>query len=323
MSAPLLAVEGLSVSYRSEAGEVQALRDVNLKARAGEVIGIVGESGCGKSTLAAAIINLLSGSAVPKSGHVVFRGKDILRLQEEEKRRIRGRHIAMVFQDPMSAFNPVLKLDQQMIDFQEHLEGLSRSEKRSRAEAMLKRVGIPDASSNLNRYVHELSGGMRQRVAIAAALLMTPDILVADEPTTALDVTMEAQIIHLLRELRRDYNGAIIVITHHLGLVGELCDRVYVMYAGQIVEEGPVDEIYHNPRHPYTQALIACDPAHVEEGGVSLPTIPGRVPDLTNPPNGCSFADRCPLVLDHCRTTAPPMVSISPDHRAYCHRVPQ
>jgi oligopeptide/dipeptide ABC transporter ATP-binding protein len=298
---------------------VQALRHATLEARAGEAIGIVGESGCGKSTLASALITLLARNARVTSGGVRFGGRDILAVSDEEKRKIRGRHIAMIFQDPMTSFNPVLTIGEQLIDFQDQREGLSKPEKRQQAADMLKRVGIPDPARCLGRYVHELSGGMRQRAAIAAALLMAPQVLVADEPTTALDVTMEAQIIHLLRELRRDYNGAIVIVTHHLGLVGELCDRVYVMYAGEVVEEGSTDDVYHHPRHPYTQALIACDPANIHDQTPVLPTIPGRLPDLVNPPQGCSFAARCPKASEHCRSVAPEHVEVGPRHWARCH----
>ena len=322
---PLLEVKDLSIGYRSDGALLQALRHVNLTAHAGEVIGIVGESGCGKSTLASALINLISPNAVIGSGGVHYRGADILTLPEAEKRRIRGRDIAMVFQDPMTALNPVITLGEQLIDYQYHLADLSRAQKRERAAAMLARVGIPDPELCQGRYVHELSGGMRQRAAIAAALLMTPSVLIADEPTTALDVTMEAQIIHLLRELRHEHQGSIIVVTHHLGVIGELCDRVYVMYAGQVVEEGLVDEIYHSPRHPYTAALIACDPAHLplEEEGASalLPTIPGRLPDLAHPPQGCGFADRCQHATETCRQVPPPWVVVSDTQAALCHRV--
>ena len=311
----LLEVSGLSIAY----GPLQALRGASLVARAGEVIGIVGESGCGKSTLASALIALPAPGARVTSGEVRLNGRDILALPEEEKRRVRGRQIAMIFQDPMTAFNPVLTLGDQLTDFQHHLP-LPRSDKRANALKMLTRVGIPDPALCLNRYVHELSGGMRQRAAIAAALLMTPDVLVADEPTTALDVTMEAQIIHLLRELRHDHHGTIVVVTHHLGVVGELCDRVYVMYAGQVVEEGTTDEIYHSPRHPYTAALIACDPAHLDEYTPVLPTIPGRLPDLTDPPQGCAFAQRCTLASALC-ASAPPYVRVSATQSARCHRV--
>ena len=319
MSEALLTVDDLSIAYASEEGAVQALRHATLEARAGEAIGIVGESGCGKSTLASALITLLARNARVTSGGVRFGGRDILAISEEEKRKIRGRHIAMIFQDPMTSFSPVLTIGEQLIDFQDQREGLSKSEKRHQAAAMLKRVGISDPVRCLERYVHELSGGMRQRAAIAAALLMAPQVLVADEPTTALDVTMEAQIIHLLRELRRDYNGAIVIVTHHLGVVGELCDRVYVMYAGEVVEEGSTDDVYHSPRHPYTQALIACDPANLHEQTPVLPTIPGRLPDLITPPVGCSFAARCPRVTDHCRSVAPPHVTVGPRHAARCH----
>ena len=311
----LLEVRDLTLSY----GAVQALRGASLVAHAGEVIGIVGESGCGKSTLASALIALPVAGAQVTAGEVRLQGRDILSLPEEEKRKVRGRQIAMIFQDPMTAFNPVLTLGDQLTDFQHHLP-LPSAEKRANALKMLSRVGIPDPALCLNRYVHELSGGMRQRAAIAAALLMTPEVLIADEPTTALDVTMEAQIIHLLRELRRDHHGAIVIVTHHLGVVGELCDRVYVMYAGQVVEEGTTDEIYHSPRHPYTAALIACDPAHLQAHTPVLPTIPGRLPDLTDPPTGCAFAPRCPQASAAC-ATAPPYVTVSATQAARCHKV--
>ena len=319
MSEALLKVDDLSIAYASEEGAVQALRHATLQARAGEAVGIVGESGCGKSTLASALITLLAPNARVTSGGVRFGGRDILALHDAEKRKIRGRDIAMIFQDPMTSFNPVLTIGEQLIDFQDQREKLSKAEKRKQAAAMLKRVGIPDPERCLGRFVHELSGGMRQRAAIAAALLMTPQVLVADEPTTALDVTMEAQIIHLLRELRQDYNGAIVIITHHLGLVGELCDRVYVMYAGEVVEEGATDDVYHRPAHPYTQALIACDPANLHDQTPVLPTIPGRLPDLVNPPLGCSFAARCPRASDLCRAVAPPHVEVGAGHAARCH----
>jgi oligopeptide/dipeptide ABC transporter ATP-binding protein len=321
MSEALLEVQNLSISYESDSGVLKALRNASLTAHASEVVGVVGESGCGKSTLASALINLIPGNGRVTSGHVNFKGRDILSLSNDQKRAIRGQHIAMIFQDPMTAFNPVLTIGDQLIDYQEHRVGVSRTEKRNRAVTMLTQVGIADAEHNLGRYVHELSGGMRQRAAIAAALLTTPDVLVADEPTTALDVTMEAQIIHLLRELRADYKGAVIVITHHLGLIGELCDRVYVMYAGEVVEEGMVDDIYHAPRHPYTKALIACDPSHLAQRTTTLPTIPGRLPDLVNLPNGCSFASRCPLAYERCHIEAPVMVHVSNTHRARCHAV--
>ncbi len=311
----VLQVEGLRISY----GAVQALRGASLVARRGEVIGIVGESGCGKSTLASALIGLPAPGA-RMSGKVEIGGRDIAALPERKRREMRGEAVAMIFQDPMTAFNPVLTLGQQLVDFQ-HRSDVPRRERRARAAAMLARVGLPDPDLALGRHIHELSGGMRQRAAIAAALLMRPQLLVADEPTTALDVTMEAQIIHLLRELRHEHQGSIVVITHHLGVIGELCDRVYVMYAGEIVEEGTTDKIYHDPRHPYTQALIACDPANIEGMVDRLPTIPDRLPDLDPPPPGCGFAQRCPVAMERCRVEAPPRVVVGPGHAAACHRV--
>ena len=316
----LLEVDNLSLSYRTPSGDVQALRGVTVQAHAGEVLGIMGESGCGKSTLAAAIINLLGANARVTGGQVRYRDRDILTLPADEQRRLRGQHIGMIFQDPMTAFNPVLSIGAQLIDYQHHLGGTAGT-KRAAAQAMLARVGIPDPALCLRRYPHELSGGMRQRAAIAAALLLQPDVLVADEPTTALDVTMEAQIIHLLREARQDFQGAIIIVTHHLGVIAELCDRVVVMYAGQVVEEGLVDDIYHAPRHPYTAALIACDPGAINAVGDRLPTIGGRLPDLKHPSPGCAFAPRCGLALDLCHTTAPPRVAVSTSQSALCHRV--
>lgn len=318
MTETLLEIDALSIAYHTDHGKLSALRSASLIARAGEVIGIVGESGCGKSTLAASVINLLPQNAEVTSGAVRYKGQDILRLPPEALRALRGQDIAMIFQDPMTAFNPVLTMGAQLVDFQ-HASPIPRAEKLNRARALLTRVGMPDPDLTLRRYPHQLSGGMRQRAAIAAALLMNPTILVADEPTTALDVTMEAQIIHLLRDLRRDYQGAILVITHHLGVVAELCDRVYVMYAGEVVEEALVDDLFHAPRHPYTSALIACDPGHFDEPTPILPTIPGRLPDLRTPPPGCSFAPRCPLATDIC-ATPPPRVQISSTQSALCHK---
>jgi oligopeptide/dipeptide ABC transporter ATP-binding protein len=320
MTVPLLEVDDLSIAYAGPGGRVSALRGASMVARAGEVIGIVGESGCGKSTLASAIINLLPANAEVTGGEVRYKGSDILRQPVAVQRDLRGKSIAMIFQDPMTAFNPVLTIGSQLIDFQ-HAAPIGRAEKTKRAAEVLSRVGMPDPGLCLRRYPHELSGGMRQRVAIAAALLMNPSVLVADEPTTALDVTMEAQIIHLLRDLRRDYQGTILIVTHHLGVVAELCDRVYVMYAGEVVEEALVDDLFHAPRHPYTRALLACDPGHFAQAMSILPTIPGRLPDLANPPRGCSFAPRCTMAVPRCHIAAPPRVRVSDSQTALCHEV--
>ncbi|NDV00202.1 ABC transporter ATP-binding protein [Pseudoroseicyclus tamaricis] len=315
MSEAVLNVEDLALSYP---GGVQALRGVSLQVRPGEVLGIAGESGCGKSTLASAMISLLSSGAEITGGAVYLRGENLMALSERDRRRLRGREIAMVFQDPLTAFNPVLRIGEQLVDFQVNAEGSSR-EKRRRAAAMLSKVGLePDLA--LSRFPHELSGGMRQRAAIAAALLMRPAVLIADEPTTALDVTMEAQIIHLLRELQAEVGCAIVIVTHHLGVIAELCDRVAVMYAGEVVEVAPVDDLYHDPLHPYTRALLSCDPSALVEHTGHLPTIGGRLPDLADPPPGCAFAPRCPLASESC-ATPPPRVRPAPAREVLCHKV--
>jgi oligopeptide/dipeptide ABC transporter ATP-binding protein len=321
MTEAILSVENLSLRYRVPEGAVHVLRDVSLAVRPGEVLGIAGESGCGKSTLAAAMIDLTGANAERTSGAIRLRGEDILHLSADDRRRLRGAEVAMVFQDPMTAFSPVLTIGAQLVDFQFNRTGASRRDKWQAACEMLARVGISDPDHAMRRFPHEFSGGMRQRAAIAAALLMRPAVLIADEPTTALDVTMEAQIIHLLRELQADYGCAIVIVTHHLGVIAELCDRVAVMYAGEVVEEAPVDSLYHDPRHPYTQALLACDPARIEERSGRLPAIGGRLPDLRTPPPGCAFAPRCRKATARCLTDAPPRVALGPDRSALCHEV--
>lgn len=316
----LLSALDLSVSYETPQGSVRALRHVDISARPGEVIGIVGESGCGKSTLVTALADLLPGNA-RVDGSILYDGIDLVGLDARSRRKLRGDEIALVSQDPMTAFNPVLTIGDQLVDFQHHRRDLSRDQKKARIAEMLDKVGIADAALRMQSYPHELSGGMRQRVAIAAALLTDPGLLIADEPTTALDVTMEAQIIHLLRELRREFNGIIIVVSHHLGVIAELCDRVYVMYAGEVVEGGDVDAIFHQAQHPYTRALLACDPALFPDRLDRLPTIPGRLPNLMAPPAGCVFAARCDRVFAPCETTAPVAMQLSPSHSARCHAV--
>ena len=319
-SSTILGIKNLSVAYATPRGSVRALAHIDLTVPKGEIVGIVGESGCGKTTLIFAVTRLLPGNATVTAGSILFNGQDVLAMGETELRTLRGGDIAMVFQDPMTTLNPVLSIGTQMVDVQ-FREQRSRAEKRAAAIAMLKRVGIPDAASRLDDYPHQFSGGMRQRVAIAMALLTNPSLLIADEPTTALDVTMEAQIIHLLRELKRDFAGSILFISHNLGLIAELCDRVTVMYAGEVVESGPVSALFHKAGHPYTQALLRCDPARVEQKTAELPTIAGEVPNLLAPPAGCVFADRCPVAIDRCRVTVPPPVPLGPGHQARCIRI--
>ncbi len=315
---PVLSVRNLSVAYRSRRGRLRALRDVDLEIAPNRILGIVGESGCGKSTLIAAILGLLAPNAEVTSGTIGFAGENLLAAPLARLRAIRGPAIATVFQDPMTSLNPVLSIATQMIDIQ-HRARETRTEKRARAVAMLERVGIPDATRRIDDYAHRFSGGMRQRIAIAMALLMRPALLIADEPTTALDVTLEAQIVHLLKALRQDLGGAILFVSHNLGLIAELCDEVVVMYAGEVVERGPVRDIFHNPRHPYTRLLLDCDPARVPEGRLPLPTIPGALPDLAALPPGCVFQARCPAALPAC-AAPPPRHAITPTHQASCVR---
>jgi len=316
---PVLEIRDLSVAFRSPAGTVQALRRVDLTARRGEIVGLVGESGSGKSTLALAATRLLPANAEIRSGTVAVCGQDVLSLPPAGLRKLRGQTVAMVFQDPMTSLNPVLSIGSQMIDIQYRDSTLSRTGKRARVLAALERVGIPDAAQRLASHPHEFSGGMRQRIAIAMALLMNPALLIADEPTTALDVTLQAQIVHLLRRLRREIDGAILFVSHDLGLVAELCDRVVILYAGEVVEEGTVLDVFHTPRHPYTRMLLDCDPARIDVVSRTLPTIPGDLPDLVQPPSGCVFHPRCPRAEDRCRVEAPSWNAVSATRRARCH----
>jgi oligopeptide/dipeptide ABC transporter ATP-binding protein len=282
------------------------------------IVGVVGESGSGKTTLILAALALLPANAAVEGGEVIFHGRSMLTLAESELREIRGRRLAAVFQDPMSSLNPALSIGTQMIDIQ-YREPIGVREKRARAIVMLRRVGIPDPEARIDDYPHQLSGGMRQRVAIAMALLAGPDLLIADEPTTALDVTLEAQIIDLLRELKQSFAGSILFVSHNLGLVAELCDLVAVMYAGEVVEEADVFDLFRRPAHPYTRALLECDPASETAAGPALATIPGEVPDLIRTPPGCVFAPRCAKALDRCQRTSPEWTRVGDGHRARCH----
>lgn len=315
---PVLSVKNLSIDFLTPSGPVHALREVNLSVPQNRIVGIVGESGSGKSTVASAVMRLLANNADVRAGEIEFEGRDILAMSESELRTVRGEEIAMVFQDPMTAQTPVLSIGQQMIDIQ-YRRSLSRKEKRQKAIDMLTRVGIPDPSDRMDQYPHQLSGGMRQRISIAMSLMMSPKLLIADEPTTALDVTLEAQIIHLFRELRKSFDGSIIVVSHNLGLIAELCDEVVVMYAGEVVERATVDDIFHRAAHPYTQALLDCDPARLDELTEKLPTITGDVPDLQGIPAGCIFASRCDQKLQRCTSKRPPLVTITESHDVRCH----
>ena len=319
---PLLDIRNLSVDFRTPRGRVHALRDVSFTVPRGKVVGIVGESGSGKSTVVWTLTRLLAGNAVIEGGTVVFDGEDVLGMSEAAMMEVRGERISMVFQDPMTSQAPVLSYARQMTDVLYRRRGMSTADKRRRAIEMMRRVGIPDPESRIVQYPHQFSGGMRQRASIAMALLMDPMLLIADEPTTALDVTMEAQIIHLIRELRRELDATIVVVSHNLGLIAELCDEVVVMYAGEVVETGGVREIFHRAAHPYTRALLECDPARERARTRRLPVIPGDVPDLHHRPAGCVFAARCGDAVDVCRERQPASVVLAGDgHAARCHRL--
>ena len=316
MTTPVLDIRNLSVSYRTDRGLLRALRNISMQIQAGRIVGIVGESGCGKSTLISAIIRLLAPNAQIEGGSILFRGDDLLSRDPEAMRALRGDEISMVFQDPMSSLNPVMTIGRQMTDVQ-HRDKRPKPEKRARAIRMLERVGIPDSASQLQCYPHHLSGGMRQRVAIAMALMTEPGLLIADEPTTALDATLEVQIIHRLQQLQQDFGCAILFISHHLGVIAELCEEVVVMYAGEVVESGATRDVFRNPRHPYTQKLLECDPARIEHRSRKLPVISGNLPDLVEIPAGCVFRPRCDRSIEKCNSERPGLTGGS--HRAACH----
>nr|WP_297459420.1 ABC transporter ATP-binding protein [uncultured Halomonas sp.] len=314
----LLDVRGLSLDFASPRGRVHALRDVSISVPRGRIVGVVGESGCGKSTLAFAIIRLLAENATITAGNICLEGQDLLALTPRQMRDIRGRRLSMIFQDPMTSLNRVLSVGQHMIDIQ-YRDKVSKAEKRRRAAEALVRVGIPDAESRLRDFPHQFSGGMRQRICIAMALLVEPALLLADEPTTALDATMEVQIVGLLKNLQAELGCSILFVSHHLGTVAELCDDVVVMYAGEVVERGSVRDIFKRPGHPYTQALLECDPGRIREKTRHLPTIPGSLPDLVDVPRGCIFKDRCPYVFERCHRERPPHYPVATGHTASCH----
>ena len=318
----VLRVEHLSVDFRTSAGRLHALRDVSLAVPRGEIVGIVGESGCGKSTLINAVMGLLATNAEIVSGEVRFNGVDLLQMPADDLRRLRGDRITTVLQDPMTSLNPVFSIGAQMTAIQ-YRSGASRWQKRLRALEFLSKVRIPDPERRLSQYPHQFSGGMRQRICIAMALLTDPDLLIADEPTTALDATLEVQVIRLLKELQRDLGCSILFISHHLGVVAELCDQVAIMYAGEVVERGTVRQIFHDARHPYSRKLIECDPARIAEPTRDLPTIPGDLPDLVSLSDGCIFKGRCGYRFERCEAERPAERGIGAAHRAACHLAEQ
>jgi len=316
----LLAVENLHTVFRTDDGVVKAVNGVSFEVREGETLGIVGESGCGKSVTAFSIMRLIpSPPGKIVEGAVRLRGRDLLGISDNEMRLLRGNQISMIFQEPMTALNPVYTVGDQIMEAVRLHQKVGRREARKRAVEMLEHVGIPSPEQRVGEYPHQLSGGMRQRVMIAMALSCNPSILIADEPTTALDVTIQAQILDLLKKLQREMGMAIILITHDLGVIAETADNVAVMYAGRVVEQAPVNELFANPQHPYTIGLLESIPkAH--ERKERLAVIPGTVPPPTAFPQGCAFHPRCPFIVDECRREIPPLESSTRDHLVRCHR---
>ena len=315
----LLDVRDLHTHFVTSAGVVRAVDGVSWDVQAGETVALVGESGCGKSVSALSVMRLVAAPAGRiVSGQILFKGRDLLALSEEEMRRIRGREISMVFQEPMTSLNPVLSVRRQLTETVEIHLGMTPAQSLARAVELLSLVGVSDPERRLAQYPHQFSGGMRQRLMIAMALSCSPPLVLADEPTTALDVTIQAQILELMKDLSRRLGAAMLIITHNLGVVARYADRVNVMYAGRIVERGTAREIYANPRHPYTRGLLRSVPRLDEPRRAKLDPIPGQPPDLSRLPAGCSFAPRCPYVVERCRIEAPSLESVAAGHLASC-----
>jgi len=326
-SAPLLEVQNLQTHFGTVDGVVRAVEGVSFHINAGETLGVVGESGCGKSVTAMSILRLISTPPGKMAGKILFKGTNLLELSEPEMQAIRGKDISMIFQEPMTSLNPVLTVGRQIGETVMLHEGVSARDAEQRAVEMLTLVGIPAPGRRVREYPHQLSGGMRQRVMIAMALACSPQLLVADEPTTALDVTIQAQILELMRDLKTRVGAAIMLITHDLGVVAEMAQRVIVMYAGRKVEEGTAEEIFLNPLHPYTRGLMGSMPklgsSLHETGRSKLTEIQGQVPSLRKPIIGCAFAGRCPNVTDVCRQMAPAIELKAPNHLVACHYAPR
>jgi peptide/nickel transport system ATP-binding protein len=319
---PLLAIENLKVVFHGDRGRTtHAVDGVDLKVARGRTLGLVGESGCGKSVTSLAIMGLLPRETSQVSGSVRFDGVDLLHMADPALRDLRGDRLAMIFQEPMTSLNPSYSVGEQIIETIVRHRDVSRAAARGHAIEMLQRVGIPSPDLRLDDYPHKLSGGMRQRVMIAMALACGPQLLIADEPTTALDVTIQAQILDLMRDLKAESGAAIILITHDLGVVAEICDEVAVMYAGQLVEHAPVEKLFEQPEHPYTVGLLASIP-RLDRASDELATIEGTLPSMSEPPVGCRFAPRCPFVDDRCAAVAPPVVWIDATHWSRCFKTP-
>jgi oligopeptide/dipeptide ABC transporter ATP-binding protein len=319
-TSPLLSVRGLKVAFSTEQGPAPAVDDVSFDVKPGEVLGIVGESGSGKSVTALSIMGLLpTPPGRITGGEILFQGEDLLKKSRTEMRKIRGGAISMIFQEPMTSLNPVFSIGDQVSEAIRWHENLGPAAARDRAIEMLTKVGIPSPQRRLDDYPHQLSGGMRQRVMIAMALSCNPKLLLADEPTTALDVTIQAQILDLLRELQAEFHMAVILITHNMGVVAEFADRVMVMYAGRAAERAPVEQVFDHPSHPYTKGLLASIP-DLDEDRRRLTAIPGMMPNPLALPPGCRFEPRCGYAIPACREALPPLIGVGPDHEAACIR---
>ena len=316
----VLQVENLRTSFMTSSGEVQAVRGVSFSVEKGEILGIVGESGSGKSVTSMSVLRLLADTAVIKEGSsIVFEGEDLLKLSGKQIRNIRGERISMIFQDPMTSLNPLIPVGKQVEEMMRiHHPDMKKEDLHRETVELFEKVRIPEPEKRLKNYPHEFSGGMRQRVMIAMALANKPSLLIADEPTTALDVTIQDQILRQLRELEKEYGTSIIFITHDLGVVAELCDRVVVMYGGLIMEEALIDDLFEHPGHPYTMGLLASIPDLEQDKAVRLQPIPGSPPDMTRPPQGCPFAPRCPYARRICAEKLPEFVETGDRHRTRC-----
>lgn len=316
---PMLEVRDLETQFFTRKGVARVLDKLSFDIGKGEIVGLVGESGSGKSVTGFSIVNLIKSPGKIVSGEILFDGRDLTKLSEDQLREIRGKNIAMIFQNPRGSLNPVLSVGDQLSQVLKYRQGMSKSQAKKRAIELLKLVHIPEPERRLKAYPHQLSGGMAQRVMIAMAISCGPELLIADEPTTGLDVTIEYQIIQLLKEMRDLTGTSVIVITHDLNMAAEVCDRIMVMYAGKVVEQAPVEEFFARPNHPYTLGLLASRPSL--HGGDEIPTIPGNVPDLINRPTGCSFHPRCRWATPECSTIEPQPREIGPHHSAACHHL--
>ena len=320
MAEPILKVSGLCTEFRTVDSTVRAVDGVDLELYAGETLGIVGESGCGKSVTALSIMQLLQkGVGKVVEGEIIFDGKDMLKLPHNELLKLHGRDMAMIFQEPMTSLNPVFTIGYQLSEVLRYHKGMGKKEAMEKAVQLLKDVGISRPEMIVKNYPHELSGGMLQRVMIAMGLSCNPKLLIADEPTTALDVTIQAQILDLMTKLKKEYNTGILMITHNMGVVAEVCDRVNVMYAGYVVETAEVNDLFDNPSHPYTQGLLKCIPS-IDEDREVLDTIEGTVPPPYAMPKGCRFAPRCPYATPECEASRPELYEVSPGHTCRCFK---